>query len=130
MWGSSPASAATISPATRSAAATRARWLPPGSPIAAWPLGIFGARLTPCPSTTDGPFERGGTRLGEENIPGLRAADRGARDQDRRTALRADRVRRRHLGGDRPALEEEPAADEGHLQPAHSVADHQDRPAS
>jgi DNA-3-methyladenine glycosylase II len=49
MWASSMASARIIFRANPSAAAMPARWLPRGSPFAAWQLGTFGARWTPCP---------------------------------------------------------------------------------
>ena len=52
-------------------------------------------------------------------FPGIRATDRRAGIEDRRAALRAERVGRRHLRGDRPPRQEEPAAHQGHLlQPA------------
>ena len=56
--------------------------------------------------------------------------DCGARNQDRRTALCADRIGGRHLGRDRSAQQEKPAAHQGHLQRPDALADHQDRAAS
>jgi hypothetical protein len=52
----------------------------------------------------------------QTTLPRIRAADRRARGQDRRTALRAERVGGRHLRRDRAPEQEEPAAHQGHLR--------------
>src|SRR6266704_1465080 len=59
----------------------------------------------------------------EADLPRLRATDRRAAGENRRTALRPRRFCGRHLGRDQPASEKEPATHQGNLRQAHRVAD-------
>ena len=66
----------------------------------------------------------------QETFPRFRAAGRRARGEDRRAALRAERVGGRHLRRDRPPEQEEPAAHQGHLLGPDAVAGGADRAPS
>ena len=99
------------------------------APFALSPLGIFGAASTRCRSPTDGPHNAQGETLANA-LPRFRAADRGARNEDRRAALCADRIGGRYLRRDRPAEQEEPAAHQGHLLRPDALAGDADRAPS
>ena len=63
-------------------------------------------------------------------LPRFRAARRRAGSEDRGASLRAERVGGRHLGRDRPAEQEEPAAHQGHLLGPDALAGDADRAPS
>ena len=66
----------------------------------------------------------------ENDLPRLRAADRRARSENRRAALRAGRFGARYLRRDRAPAEEEPGAHQGNLRQAERVADRAGRAPS
>jgi gamma-glutamyltranspeptidase/glutathione hydrolase len=59
----------------------------------------------------------------EDHLSRVRTAHRGIGSEDRRAALRAGRLGRGHLGGDRAAAEEESRTHEGDLREAQRLAD-------
>ena len=63
----------------------------------------------------------------QATFPRVRAADRRTRFEDRGTALRAERIGRRHLRRDRAPGPQEPAADQGHLLQPDALAGDADR---
>ena len=127
----SRASASTTSAASRCRAPRRAKSAMPGRRSARSPLGTFGAASTRCRSPIDelrrGPLDARMTAMSKTTLPRLRAADRRARSEDRRAALRAERVGGRHLRRDRPPGQEEPAAHQGHLLEPDALAGDADR---
>src|SRR5690606_27085455 len=85
----------------------------PGPSSTTWPPGTANRRG--CPGVT--------IAAHENDIPGIRTADRRAGIQDRGTALRAGRLRGGHFGGDCPPAEEERGTDQGDLRQAFRLAD-------
>src|SRR5262245_41058951 len=122
IWACSRASARAISAANLCRAPRRASWVKAGHLTARSPPGTSGAAWTRCPSSTDLQLVTRESSDEQTPFPGIRIPDRRAGVEDRRAALRAERVGGRHLGRDRPARQEEPAAHEGHLHPAEPLA--------
>src|SRR3569623_2141517 len=67
---------------------------------------------------------------GQDYISRLRATDRGARIENRRTAFRAGRYGSRYIRRDRTAFQKKPATDQGNLFEAHTLAGVADRAPS